>query len=184
MKYWFLLGFLLQSTLASADALSDRLAGFSTLDESRASFVETWSADYLNEPLVSKGELTYKRPGQLSKFITSPERIEQRIKGDQLSIIHNGKTHNIQLSEQPELAAGIYALQAVLDGDEKSLHKLFELRYDELNTRWKLSLTPKDQQVADSLELIVLQGKGNYIQRVSIQFYNGDSLLTEITQGN
>ena len=183
VKYGLFLSLLLQSALVSADTLSDRLSGFATLDESGGSFVETWSADYLNESLVSRGELKYKRPGQLSKFISHPERIEQRIKGNQLSVVHNGETRSVQLSEQPELAAGIYALQAVLDGDEKKLHKLFELRYSETNTSWNLSLKPKDQQVASSLELIIVQGKGNRIQRVNIQFYNGDNLLTEIAHG-
>lgn len=184
MKYWLCLSFLLQSTLASAVTLSDRLATFSTLDESSGSFVEIWSADYLDEPLISKGELAYKRPGHLSKFITHPERIEQHIDGNQLTVIHKDETHSMQLSEQPELAAGIYALQAVLDGDEKSLLQHFEIRHNELDTGWSMSLAPKDQQTADSIELIMLQGKGNRIQRVTIQFHNGDSLLTEIAYGN
>lgn len=183
MKYGLFLSLLLQSTLVLADALSNRLAGFARLDESSGSFVETWTADYLNEPLVSRGELTYKRPGQLSKIITHPERIEQYIEGNQLSVVHNGETRSIQLSDQPELAAGIYALQFVLDGDEENLYKLFELRYSELSTGWNLLLKPKDQQVANGLELIILQGEGNHIQRVTIQFYNGDNLLTEIAHG-
>jgi len=178
---WLLLSFLLQSTLASADALSDRLVSFSILNESRGRFVETWSADYLDEPLISKGELVYKRPSQLHKFITSPERIEQHIDGSQLSVIHDGETRSIQLSEQPELAVGIYALQAMLDGSEKKLHQFFDVNYSELNARWTLSLTPTDPQVRESIKSIVLQGIENRIQGVSIQFYNGDLLLTDIT---
>lgn len=184
MKVWLFLGILLQTTLASADALSNRLESFSILHESKATFVETWSADYLDEPLVSNGELTYKRPGQLFKIIINPNRIEQQIDGNQLLVIHDGVTRSIQLSEQPVLAAGIHALQAVLDGDEESLHQLFKLQYDELNTGWKLSLTPKDQQVADSLELIILQGKENRLHRMSLEFYNGNSLITEIAHSD
>ena len=184
MKYWLCLFFLLQSTLASAVTLSDRLASFSTLDRSSGSFVETWSADYLDEPLVSKGKLAYKRPSQLSKFITHPEHIEQHINGSQLTVIHNNETHSIQLPEHPELAAGIYALQAVLDGDEKNLYQHFEIRYNELETGWSMLLTPKNRQIADSIELIIVQGKSNRIQRVTIQFHNGDSLLTEIVYGS
>ena len=183
MRHWLFWILLLQSPLVSADALSDRLAGFATIKESRVSFVETWSADYLDESLVSKGELVYKRPGQLSKIITNPEHIEQRIVGNRLSVIHNDEMRNIELSEQPELAAGIKALQAVLDGDENSLRKLFDMQYSELNIDWTLSLVPKDKQAADSIDLIVLKGSGNRLQQVNIQFYNGDSLLTEITHG-
>lgn len=181
MKYGLYLCLFLQSALVSAGSLSDRLAGFATIDESRGRFVETWSAGYLDEPLVSKGELIYKRPSQLRKVITDPQRIEQRIEGGRLTVMHNDEARNIQLSEQPELAAGIYALQAVLDGDENNLQKLFELKYIELNIDWTLSLIPKNKQVADSIDLIVFQGQGNRIKRITIQFYNGDSLLSEIT---
>ena len=52
MKYWLYLCLLLQSALVSAGSLSDRLAGFATINESRGKFVETWSADYLDEPLI------------------------------------------------------------------------------------------------------------------------------------
>ena len=181
MKYWLYLCLLLQSALVSADALSDRLSGFATINESRGKFVETWSADYLDEPLISKGELVYKRPSQLSKIITDPQRIEQRIEGNRLTVMHNDEARNIQLSEQPELAAGIYALQAVLDGNENNLRKLFELKYSESNIDWTLSLMPKNKKVADSIDLIIFQGQGNHIRRIIIQFYNGDSLLSEIT---
>jgi len=183
MKHWLFCGLLLQSALVSADPLSDRLAGFSTIMESRGKFVETWSADYLDEPLISKGELLYKSPGQLSKFITDPDRIEQRIEGNRLTVIHNDEVSSIQLSEQPELAAGIYALQAVLDGNENGLRKHFEIKYSEINSGWTLSLAPKDKQVADTIDLIVFQGSRNRIRQVTTKFYNGDSLVSEITHG-
>lgn len=188
MKYALFLMLLLQSLAGSAcviaGSLSERLAGFAQINESEGRFIETWSADYLNEPLVSRGRLTYKKPGQLGKFITSPERIEQRIEGSQLSIKTHGEIRYIQLSEQPELAAGVIALQAVFDGDEVKLQKLFKLQYLELQPGWKLSLTPKDKQVANSIEQVVLQGQKYNIQQVHVLFLNGNKLLTEITHGD
>jgi hypothetical protein len=183
MKYWLLFSLLLQSGLVFADPLSERLAGFSIIKESRGLFVEAWSADYLDEPLISKGELLYIRPGQLSKFITDPDHIEQHIKGNQLTVIHNGEARIIQLSEQPVLAAGVFALKAVLDGDENVLRKLFEIKYSEIESDWTLSLVPKDKQVADTIGLIVFHGSGSQIYQVVTQFNNGDSLVSEITHG-
>lgn len=180
VKHWLFFSLLLHSALVSADALSDRLGGFAAIKESRVSFVDTWSAEYLEQPLISKGKLEYKRPGQLTKFITGPDRIEQRIDGNRLTVMHNDEVRSIPLSEQPELAAGIIALQAVLDGDENKLRKHFELKYSELNIDWILSLIPKNKQVADSIDLITFKGNGNRIQQITIQFHNGDSLLSEI----
>ncbi len=171
------------STSVLANDFSNRLTSFSTIESSNGIFVETWNAEYLDEPLISKGTLRYKRPSQLSKLITEPVHIEQHIKDGRLSVLHNGKTHSIQLSERPELAASIYALQSVLDGDIEKLQALFVPHYNELDDKWSLKLSPIDEQVADSIEIIELQGIGNKIQKVFIQFYNGDSLLTEITHG-
>jgi len=172
---------LLQSSFVFGDALSDRLAGFLLINNSEGEFVEIWSADYLDEPLVSKGELKYVRPGKLIKLITYPEQIAQQIIGTVLSIKYNNEVRIIQLTEQPELAAGIYALQAVLDGDEEKLRRLFDLQYSELDASWHLSLKPKDKEMSDSIELINLRGKQNRIRQISVQFFNGDNLLTEIT---
>jgi outer membrane lipoprotein-sorting protein len=184
MKYSFFLGLLLLTPLVMADALSDRLAGFSTLNESQGDFVETLSASYLSEPLISRGTLSYKRPGQLSKLITSPVLIEQQIKGNQLSITQNDRTRSIQLSSHPELAVGIFALQAILDGNKSNLHQHFEIRYNEISTGWTLWLTPKNPQAAKRIEEIILQGKDNSIRRTTIQYHNGDTLITDITHGN
>ncbi|HED33705.1 MAG TPA: hypothetical protein ENJ08_05725 [Gammaproteobacteria bacterium] len=188
MKHVLFLMLLLQSIAGSAYAvagdLSERLAGFAQINESAGDFVETWFANYLNEPLVSRGRLTYKKPGQLGKFIISPERIEQHIAGSRLSIKRHGEIRYIQLSEKPELAAGVIALQAVLDGDEEKLHIFFKLQYKESQSGWKLSLVPKDKRLAKSIEQVVLQGQKYDIQQVRVLFLNGNKLLTEITHGN
>ncbi len=184
MKYFIYIILLLQASVTSAGTLSERLEDFSELNESSGYFVETWSADYLDVSLVSKGKLLYKRPGKLSKIITYPDRIEQHIDGEQLSITHNNKTRNIQLSQQPGLAVGIYALQAILDGDEKKLRELFKPDYSELATGWELSLVIRDEEMADSIELIIIRGKADRILKISTEFYNGDRLLTELTYEN
>jgi len=190
VKYNLLLSFFLQNLLicipvfSMAGGLSERLAGFASINESRGSFRESWMADYLNEPLVSTGTLSYKRPGELTKFITSPERIEQYIEGNQLSIRKKGETRYMSLSEQPELAVGILALQAMLDGDEKKLRMFFTVQYTESRAGWELILTPENNQMAERIEQIVLQGEESVIRRVSVQFLNGNKRLTEIMQGH
>jgi len=181
MKFWLSLILLIQSAWVLADALSDRLAGFAAQPESRGRFVETWSADYLSEPLVSRGKLSYKAPGQLSKIIEHPERVVQHIEANQLSVISNGESRSMQLSEHPELAAGIYALQDVLEGNENGLREHFEPHYSELGTDWTLKLVPRDKQVAQRIKSITLRGRDNRIHQVLVQYHNGDSLLTKIS---
>ncbi len=180
MKRLFCLLLMLSSPVVFADLLADRLAGFATEHESRASFVETWMAEYLDKPLISKGRLHYKVPGQLSKFIEQPEVVTQRVIGDQLLLERNGETHTSQLSQQPELAAGIYALRDVLEGNINGLLGRFEVNFTEIKTVWMLTLVPKEKKIANRIARIVLHGNGNRISDVRIEYHNGDSLLTEI----
>lgn len=172
--------FLLIATPVLATTLAERLAGFGKEPELHARFVETWQASYLEKPLVSKGRLLYKAPGQLGKVIEEPEKVSQQIVGDQLTIERNGETHTMQLSSQPELAAGIYALRDVLEGNFTGLSARFETQYSEDKSRWRVELKPKDKSTAKRVDNIVLQGKDNRINTVKIMYRNGDSLLTEI----
>lgn len=176
----FFLIFMLSGSAVLADALADRLTGFSNEHELQGRFVETWTAGYLDKPLVSKGRLLYKAPGQLSKFIEQPEMVTQRVMGDQLLLERNGETHTTELSQQPELAAGIYALRDVLEGNINGLLGRFEVNFTEIKTVWMLILVPKEKKIANRIARIVLHGNGNRISDVRIEYHNGDSLLTEI----
>lgn len=171
---------ILIATPVFASTLEERLAGFGKEQELHARFVETWSASYLDQPLVSKGRLTYKAPGQLGKYIEDPEKVTQLIDGDQLSIERNGEKHTVQLSSQPELAAGIYALRDVLEGNLNGLTTRFETKYIEEKSNWRVELKPKDKSTAKRVDNIVLSGKDNRINNVKITYRNSSSLVTEI----
>lgn len=179
----FILVFVLfsQSSLLFASSLTNRMEGFSNIESSNANFVETWNAEYLDEPLISKGDFFYKRPSKLTKIVIEPARIEQHVDSDNVSILHDGELHTVSLLSQPEMATGIYALQAVLDGNEEQLSKLFSVDYSEDGSVWSLKLMPKDKSVSDVIEFISIVGHINKLKRIHIQFYNGDSLITDIS---
>ena len=181
MRFCIIFVFITLNSSANADEFSERLVSFSLLKESHASFVEVWTADYLEEPLISKGILFYKRPGKLIKNIEHPESVRQIIEGNQLSVIRNGETHSVQLSDEPLLATGIYALRDFLEGNKNNLKNRFEIIFTELNKEWNLTLVPKDNQVAKKIKEIVLQGFDSRILQIHIEYRNGDKLLTEIS---
>lgn len=180
MKIWLALVLFVQSPWAWGDTLPELLDRFSHQKELHASFIETWMASYLEEPVVTKGRLTYRAPGELSKFIEQPEKIEQHIRSDQLILIRDGETQTIQLSSQPKLATGIYALRDVLEGDLEKVQERFIVNYSENLKDWVLALAPKDEDVASHIKEITLRGQANRIHQTTIQYRNGDMLKTEI----
>jgi len=181
VKYWLLAILLLKGNFAHADSLSERLASFSGLKELHGNFSEIWTSSYLKTPLVSKGRLSYSAPGNFRKLIEFPESIEQIIKENRLYITRDSETEIVQLSDQGNVATGIYALRDVLEGNESGLKARFSLKYSEANADWVLELVPRVKQTA---EMITLKGKNNRINRIHILYQNGDSLLTKISHKN
>jgi len=181
MKVLFTLILFTLSDSAFCGTLKERLEGFATHKESHASFIETWSADYLDESLTSRGKLSYKAPDILSKIIEDPGQVEQHISGNKLSIIRNNETQTMQLSEEPALAAGIYALRDILSGNYAGLKTHFQTDFKESENNWTLKLTPNNKQAADKIDSIVFSGTNNYILKTHIQYSSGDQLLTELS---
>lgn len=177
---WLVLMLLVQTPGVWGETLSELLDGFSHEKELHASFVETWTASYLEEPIVTKGRLSYRAPGELSKFIEQPEKIEQHIRNNELTLIRDGETQTLQLSAQSELATGIYALRDVLEGDLVKVQERFIVHYSRTVSDWVLVLAPKGEQAASYVKDITLRGQANRIHQITIQYHNGDLLKTEI----
>jgi len=182
MKIVFVFIMLVSAINVTANTLENRMASFALLENTQATFVETWIADYLDEPLVTRGKLSYRAPNQLEKIIESPELIEQRVIGDELSVTRDGDRQYQQLSNEPVLAAGINAMRNVLRGDQKQLEKNFTVSFREgdKNKEWVIGLIPRSQKVLKKIKDITLYGRRSYIQKIQIEYQNGDRLLTEI----
>jgi hypothetical protein len=165
----------------NAETLGERLKGFAAEHESVVKFVETWSADYLSEPLISTGWMSYKAPDQLSKTIDHPQHIVEKIDGDRLTITKDGKSHSVQLSDEPILAVGIYALRDVLIGSEADLQARFKLYYQEVSGGWVLQLVPRDDDIALQIKLITVRGVNSRINQISLRYQNGNSSITDIS---
>jgi len=169
------------SSNAFCGTLEQRLTGFAAEKESHATFIETWTADYLDESLISRGKLSYKSPGILSKIIEDPEHVEQHIVDNKLTIVRNNETHSMQLSDEPSLAAGIYALRDILEGNFNGLERNFATDFKESDSSWTLKLTPKDSKVADKIDVIIFNGYNNRILKTHIKYSSGDHLHTELS---
>jgi len=180
MRFFIFVIILIQSECVFSDAFTNRLTAFSAQKTSQAKFIETWSADYLDEPLITKGKLLYKATGLLEKTIKSPEFMVQKIEGNQLSITRNGEVNYMQLTDEPVLAAGIYALRDVLEGNKNNLQKHFKLDYSEQKNDWILVLKPKNEQIAQKIKSIILRGKFALIKQIRVNYRNDDYLVTDI----
>lgn len=183
MKWWLMLLCIGFTSPVLADSLDDCLAAFAREAHRRAHFVEDFSASYLKQPIVSEGELEYRRPDELIKRISKPQRVIYTIRGNTMTMEREGKQVQLDLSRQPEIGLGIAALQHLLAGDRHALEEDFRLHFhaDKQSPDWRLVLEPFDDSMREKIDRVIMQGRANHLQQVKIEYANGDTLLTRIT---
>jgi len=173
--------FATNASVAFGLELSALLVDISKTPEKFSRFTETRTSHFLSKPLVSKGNLEFKAPAILVKKLTYPEKSEQRINGDMLSITNNdSNTQTISLSTYPELEIGINAIRWVLSGDFANLKNSFDVTFKEYKQLWQLHLRPKNIDVIKKVKNITLIGKGTNITTVNIVHSNGDLVIMDL----
>ncbi len=173
--------------LSSAAALSQQVPGelgelMRQLAERRhgeVSFVEQHFLKLLKRPAESYGELTYDAPDRLVKRTVEPKPETLTLAGDVLNVVRGGRTRTLDLKAYPALVPFIESIRATLAGDLPTLQRLFTVDFAGSVARWRLSLTPRDAQVAKTVSLVRIDGANSTLTAVEIVETDGDrSLMT------
>ncbi len=146
----------------------------------RVSFVETRHLALLDAPLASSGELVYTPPNRLERHTLEPREESAILDGDTLTLIRDGRTRTLALSDYPQVALLIDSLRAVLAGDLGRLERSYTLLLAGTPDAWMLDLSPKDPQLASTLRRIHLTGTGGRIERVDMIQTNGNRSSMQI----
>lgn len=145
----------------------------------QVSFVEQHFLKLLKRPVESYGELTYDAPDRLEKRTIEPKPETLALDGDVLTIERGGRTRTLDLKNYPTIVPFIESIRATLAGDLGSLERLFDVDYAGSMAGWRLTLTPRDLQVAKTVSRVRIEGAGDTLSRVEIVETDGDrSLMT------
>ncbi len=137
---------------------------------------------FLQNPLKSKGVLSFSSPDILQKKVTFPKKNIYKIIGDRLIISRENKPQKeVMLSNYPEMLALADSLRATFAGNEKLLKKFYSLELKGNRLNWKLTLTPIDIDLIEKIEFIEIQGKKGLLKRVVIKEVNGDRSIMTVT---
>ncbi len=176
---WYLFCLLWSLGVTAGDDLSV-LDGFVTQTTRSAKFIEQRTAFYLEEPIVSHGEMTFVAPSQLRKTITRPEPSTQIIEAEQLTIESDDEPVYIDLSQQPDLLLGVNALRWVLSGDKLAMQKNFYIDAIRKDGKWNLSLKPKLLSSPSKIKSITFEIEGARIMLMSIVSVDGEAIKTTL----
>lgn len=145
----------------------------------RVSFVEQHFLKLLKRPAESYGELTYDAPDRLEKRTIEPKAETLTLAGDLLTVVHGGRTRTLDLKAYPTVVPFIESIRATLAGDLPALERLFTIDFAGGIARWRLTLTPRDAQVAKTVSRVIIDGMNDTLTTVEIIETDGDrSLMT------
>lgn len=154
---------------------------FSQQKKSTVDFKEEKYASFLERPVVSTGQLEYIAPDRLAKYIVEPEKISNKISGDELEIKTAHETHTINLKEHPEFSAVLTSIINVLSGNHDALKNDFNISFKGQLNSWELVLVPRDSFVHGYIDSIKMQGSHNKLSNIIVTEANKDYSVTHIT---
>lgn len=177
-----LFGAMLCSSVAAQAAAWDidqLMAALGGHREGRATFVETTYLKILQRPLESSGELSFAAPDRLQKLTLKPRREVLTLSGGELSIERKGRTHTLQMSDYPEVAAFIDSIRDTLMGNRAALERGYQLSLSGDAAQWSLLLAPTSA-AAKLISRITIAGNGGSVTSVEIVQADGDRSLLRI----
>lgn len=130
----------------------------------RTSFVELRGSKLLKQPLQVAGE--YRRPDRdtFIRDVRTPYLEVTTIRAGQATITRAGKLRTFSLSRAPELAGLQSSFGALLSGDRALLQRHYSIDTDGTQTRWQMTLVPKDKVMAARVRDIQLYGRGSELR--------------------
>jgi hypothetical protein len=164
---------------APGNDLGELMRQLSGRRHGEVSFVEQHFLKLLKHPAESYGELTYDAPDRLEKRTVEPKAETLTLAGDVLTVVRGGRVRTLDLKAYPTLVPFIESIRATLAGDLPSLERLFTVDFAGTLARWRLTLTPRDAQVAKTVSRVTIDGTSDTLTTVEIIETDGDrSLMT------
>lgn len=155
-----------------AAAIMQRLAGISS---GSTPFVEEKHLKSLRAPVVSRGELIFRRPAYLEKDTSAPRPERVVIDGNRLTISEASQTPRVvALDEHPALGALVATLRAALTGDLTALRRLYTIEQQGTIEAWRLMLVPIQPALRRRIARVTLDGSEGALRQIEIQEPNGD----------
>ena len=186
-RRWLLIAAALGTGIAQADpwGLPELMQSLSSVQARELNYVETKHLAALDTPLVSEGRLASSEDGALQMEVYTPKWAQYIITDDTFTILTEGKpTREIELADQPQLAAFAAAFRAVRQGDLPTLQQFYELVLQGDDASWQLSLKPRDAEMASRIAEIRLAGSGGLIASITTQQTDGDRSEMRLTPVN
>lgn len=167
----------------AAWSLSRLGAGLARDTPSVVRFSEERLLNYLSEPLLLEGTLSFDPPERLEKQVLRPKKEKITVDGNLVTFETNPKDPPVRvlLSDYPALEAFITALRAALSGDIETLGDIYAIVLDGTEESWSLRLTPRSEALKQAVSEVRMSGSAGRITSIEILETGGDRSIITIS---
>jgi hypothetical protein len=156
------------------------MASLAAQPDSVIEFSETRHSSMLKAPLVTTGELRFKRPATLERRVKTPFAERYLIEGDRVTIERSGSgaPRTLSLASQPLLANLVETIRALLRGDLQTLTRLYRVELRGEPGDWALTLLPSDPAMSEFVASVHVKGRAAALTEMEVVEPNGDRTVT------
>jgi outer membrane lipoprotein-sorting protein len=173
--------FILCQSVSAGEGYADILHKLSRKNFTTVKFKEKYDAFYLDSPLISTGEMSFKPPDKLIKTTLEPNHISQEIIGNEVIVTWgDGKIERFSLDQYRGLESMANTLRAVLSGNIDYIDINYVVEKLETQEGWKLILLPKNTNINKWIKKIELNGSDGNIRQFIVTEVNGDNTTTTL----
>jgi len=142
------------------------------------SFVEVRYSTLLKKPIVVSGHLEHREDGSLVRRVEWPYQEVTVLDGENVSVERaGGKPRRFTLDRAPELRGMLASFGAILQGDRQLLDRYFAVTAQGSDSRWEMTLMPRDDKLKRHLSRVVIDGTGSRPKCFTLEEPDGDGSL-------
>lgn len=157
----------------SGDTLDQILEALADNPPSRIDFRETRQDPLLEFPETRTGTLVFEPPDTLERRMDGDGGERVRIEGRQVIVERRGSSREVDLDEQPGLAAFAALFRSLAKGEREGLEEHFEVKTEGDLEAWSLELAPRDRALRRMILGLELQGEGGALLRLDTEESGG-----------
>ncbi len=165
---------------AVALELGELMAELSQRRAGEARFVEQRFVSGLDQTLQYSGTLSFTAPDRLARHTVAPRPESFVVEGNKLTLERGGRTRQLMLDAQPELAGMVAALRGTLSGDASVLRQHFKAAPTGTLAQWSLTLVPLDERLLGVVRQLRIDGRQSELHTVEVQLADGDRSVMAI----
>ena len=194
MKHLLTLLIFTTSVLAAAAQVSDiadmqqfesRLKATSDkLTSIECDFVQVKHLDMFDEDVTSKGKFYYLKNNKISLDYSQPLSYLIVINGGRLKIVADGKKSVMQLNTNKMMNEMQDMITACMVGDLNRMNDSYNLKYQEDNNQYIISITPRSKQVKEYVSAIEIRLSKADMSVDQLRMYENEADYTDYKFSN